>query len=208
MRRLILVVIVLILAGATLAALAITPILRRGVSARDEPTWIETVLARQMRHLAVPRDARAQRNPTTLTPAVLDEARAHFADHCATCHGNDGTGRTEMGRGLYPRAPDMRAAATQDLSDGELFAIIEGGIRLTGMPAWGTGTPEGVQQSWHLVHFIRHLPKLTRAEIEEMEALNPKSPAELKQEQDIQQFLQGGETPARPAEHSHGGHDD
>lgn len=47
-----------------------------------------------------------------------------------------------MGRSFYPPAPDMRAARTQQLSDGELFSIIEHGIRLTGMPAWGTGTPE------------------------------------------------------------------
>jgi len=30
----------------------------------------------------------------------------------------------------------MRKSATQNLSDGELFYIIENGIRLTGMPAW------------------------------------------------------------------------
>src|SRR2546428_10175979 len=40
---------------------------------------------------------------------------------------------------LYPRAPDLRLRATQDLSDGELFYIIENGVRFTGMPAWGDG---------------------------------------------------------------------
>ena len=52
-----------------------------------------------------------------------------------------------MGRGLYPRAPDMRLAATQNLSDAELFYLIENGIRLTGMPGWGTGTKEGEKSS-------------------------------------------------------------
>src|SRR5215204_5096493 len=83
---------------------------------------------------------------------------AHFADHCAVCHGNDGRGDTEMGRGLYPKAPDMRLDATQQLSDGELFYIIEHGIRFTGMPGWRTGTTAGEESSWHLVRFIRHLP--------------------------------------------------
>ena len=73
------------------------------------------------------------------TEEAIAEGRAHFADHCASCHANDGSGDTEMGRGLYPRAPDMRLAATQNLEDHELFYIIENGIRLTGMPAWGTG---------------------------------------------------------------------
>jgi mono/diheme cytochrome c family protein len=32
----------------------------------------------------------------------------HFADHCATCHANDGGGDTSFGKGLYPKPPDMR----------------------------------------------------------------------------------------------------
>ena len=43
----------------------------------------------------------------------------------------------------------------QSLTDGELFWIIENGIRFTGMPGWGTGTPEGEQASWHLA-MVRH----------------------------------------------------
>jgi mono/diheme cytochrome c family protein len=185
------VVLFLVVIGLVGAAVAV-PILQKGISARDEPTWIEAVIARQMRHLAVPRAARAQPNPVTATPEIVTEARAHFADHCALCHGNDGGGQTELGRGLYPRAPDMRLAATQDLSDGELFSIIEGGVRLTGMPAWSTGTAEGARQSWALVHFIRRLPSLTPEDIREMEALNPKSPAELHRESEIEKFLNEG----------------
>ena len=71
---------------------------------------------------------------------VWGQGRAHFADHCASCHGNDGRGNTEMGRNLYPKAPDMRQSGTQHLSDGELYWIIENGVRLTGMPAWGDGS--------------------------------------------------------------------
>jgi mono/diheme cytochrome c family protein len=196
MRALIRALLVLVVVGGLLAAAVVVSILRRGVSARDEPTWAETVIARQMRHLAVPAAARAEPNPTRSTPETLAEARAHFADHCATCHANDGSGSTELGRSLYPKAPDMRLPATQQLSDGELFTIIERGVRLTGMPAWGTGTREGVEQSWYLVHFIRHLPRLTREEIAEMEALNPRSPAEIRQEQEIEKFLAGEDPPS------------
>ena len=67
----------------------------------------------------------------------MTDARAHFADHCAICHANDGSGDTPIGRALWPKAPDMRLRETQDLSDGELFWIIENGIRFTGMPALG-----------------------------------------------------------------------
>jgi mono/diheme cytochrome c family protein len=95
-----------------------------------------------MRNLAVPRGARNLRNPVAQTHEGLVEALAHFADHCASCHANDGSGQTEIGENLYPKAPDMRLPATQSLSDGELFYIIENGIRLTGMPAWGAGADD------------------------------------------------------------------
>ncbi len=63
---------------------------------------------------------------------------------------------TSIGRGLYPKAPDMTLSDDpESVGRGEL-RIIENGIRLTGMPAWGNGTPESAKASWELVHFIRH----------------------------------------------------
>ena len=162
-------------------------LIRHGFSARDAPSALETYVARTTRKLAVPSDARNQKNPFTATPEVLAEARAHFADHCAICHGNDGSGKTEIGPNLYPKAPDMRLSQTQGLTDGEIYYIIHNGIRLTGMPAWGT--KEKDDDSWKLVLFIRHLPQLTPEEEEEMKGLNPKSPEELKEEQEEEQFL-------------------
>ncbi len=100
-----------------------------------------------------------------LFPSIVRETiadRAHFADHCAVCHGNDGKGQTAFGKGLYPRPPDLSAPATQDLSDGELFYVIENGVRFTGMPAFGGEGPPAL--TWHLVTFIRHLPSLTPEE--------------------------------------------
>src|SRR6267378_3682736 len=108
-----LVLIVLVIAGVT-AAVAV--LVHHGISARDQPTALETFVARQMRHLAVPRSERQAPNPVPATPDVLAEARTHFADHCASCHGNDGSGQTEIGQHLYPKAPDMRQADTQSLS--------------------------------------------------------------------------------------------
>ncbi len=108
----------------------------------------------------------------------------------------------EMGKHMYPQAPDMRSLKTQQMSDGELFFIIQNGIRLTGMPAWGSGSQHDEQDSWKLVRFIRHLPQLTAAEEREMETLNPKSPDELREEQEEKEFLNGGESHEH-AEHHH-----
>jgi mono/diheme cytochrome c family protein len=172
----------------------------RGISARAEPGPVETVVARTMRRLAVPRGDRDRRNPVMATPQVIAAGMAHYADHCAACHANDGSGDTQLGLGLYPRPPDMRQAATQSLSDGELFYIIENGVRLTGMPAWGTGKPEEAEDTWHLVHFIRHLVRITEAELEQMTTLNPTAPDAIRQQLEEDRFLKGDSAaPPRPS---------
>jgi mono/diheme cytochrome c family protein len=176
-----------------------------GIGTRTAPGSIETAVSRSARSAMIPAGSRNLPNPE---PATSDNIRAgleHWADHCATCHANDGSGSTEMGRSLYPPAPDMRQPATQNLSDGELFYIIENGVKLTGMPAWGTGTPEGQRDSWHLVQFIRRLPTLSEAEIADMEELNPRSGADWQALEEERRFL-SGETPAPsapPAPHPH-----
>jgi len=180
-----------VLVVAIAAATLLISTLRYGFSAQDEPTAIEHVLAVAMRRYAVPADLRDRKNPVPLTPEVLAEARAHFADHCANCHANDGKGQTAIGQNLYPKAPDMTLPETQSQTDGALFATIENGIRLTGMPAWGNGTAESAYGSWTLVHFIRHLPKLTPQDLEEMKELNPKSRDEFEQEEAARRFLAG-----------------
>ena len=182
-----LVAMVLVVGLVIAAALAV--VVQSGLSARTPPTAPETMIARAARRLAIPMAARRMRNPVPISAAVLAEGRDHFADHCATCHANDGSGNTEIGAALYPKAPDMRAPGTQELSDGELFYIIKNGIRITGMPAWGGEGDDA--DNWKLVHFIRHLPKITPAEIEEMKQMNPISPHESEEKKKDEDFLKG-----------------
>lgn len=89
---------------------------------------------------------------------------------------------------MYPPVRDMRQHETQDMTDGELFYVIENGVRLSGMPAWGTGSAQDQESSWKLVRFIRHLPNLSLKEITRMEKLNPKTPDELEEEQQEEHF--------------------
>jgi mono/diheme cytochrome c family protein len=161
--------------------------------ARQAPSRVETALARSFRSLSVPSKAKQSTNPFTSSPEVLQESARHFADHCASCHANDGSGNTEMGKNLYPRAPDMRLADTQQLSDGEIYHIIHNGVRWTGMPAWGEADNDGNndQDSWKLVLFVRHLPSLSAGEVHDMERFNPKSDAEREEEKEEQEFLNG-----------------
>ena len=199
----------LILAGAlsTVALLLLAGgvllIGTHGLSAREQPGTLEQWVARQARSLAVPKNARTRENPVPDSPQVQADARAHWADHCAACHANNGSGDVEMGKHMYPPAPDMRQPETQQMTDGELFFIIQNGIRMTGMPAWGSGSQQDEQDSWKLVRFIRHLPQLTAQEEQEMQALNPKSPDELKEEQEEKDFLNGDQSHEHAEHHHH-----
>ena len=191
----------LVLAATVMTIAGVVSVMRRGFSAREQPSALENYLATSVRALAVPTRARNERNPFLPSPDVLAEARAHFADHCAICHANDGSGKTEIGQNLYPKAPDMRLPRTQKLTDGELYYTIHNGIRLTGMPAWGADEKD--DDSWKLVLFIRHLPELTPREEREMESLNPKGPAENQEEQEEEQFLNGEPGNPTPKQSKH-----
>ena len=196
-----LLVAVVVIAGAGLWGWSI---LSRGFSARDKPSSLEAGIAGRLRRMGIPRTAREARNPVKASPEVLSGAMEHFADHCAICHANDGSGKTLIGRGVYPKAPDMRQTETQKLTDGELYYIIENGVRFTGMPAFGEGSA-GLdnEESWALVAFIRHLPEITVEEVEAMKQMNPKSPAEIDKEERIRRFLEGDDGAPVIGSHDH-----
>ena len=196
---------IMTVAGVAIAFVLLLASVQRGFSARDPPSRLEAAVAQAMRGWSIPRAAKRRVNPIATTPQSLLAARAHFADHCAQCHANDGSGKTEMGANLYPKPPDMRARATQRKSDGELFYIIQNGVRLTGMPAWGEPGRDD-DDTWKLVAFIRTLPRLPDADVAAMRRLNPKSPEEWQEEQDEDAFLNGGAAPKSSAHrHEHHG---
>jgi mono/diheme cytochrome c family protein len=147
-----------------------------GLRAHGRPGPLETEVARALRAMAIPAAERQRSNPFANSPEAADEGMQHFARYCAMCHANDGSGEmTPIGQGLFPKPPDMRRNPTQLLTDGELFYIIENGVRFTGMPAFGTGvrSEAGERQTWQLVTFIRQLPLLTPVQIGAMKSLNP-----------------------------------
>ncbi len=192
------IIILLLLVGSTLAALWLLP---GTFSAKATPPEWEVKAARFIRHLATPSHFLKMSNPVPFSPENLAQARHHFADHCATCHANDGSGKTHMGPNFYPPVPDLRDPAIQAMADGELFYIIHYGIRFTGMPAWGKGLPEEDLDSWKLVLLIRHFPNITPEEITEMKQYNPLTREEREQQEALDRFLSGEDV--FPQEHHH-----
>jgi mono/diheme cytochrome c family protein len=105
----------------------------------------------------------AVRATTVAVPADLGNARrivsgaGQYAEMCADCHLAPGLKRTEIARGLYPRAPELRRGT--DLTPAEEFWVVKHGLKMTGMPAWGVTHDDEVL--WDVVAFLRKLPELT-----------------------------------------------
>jgi mono/diheme cytochrome c family protein len=152
-----------------------------GFSAREQPGWMERTMALNARKIATPADAKSLANPRQQqTAEMIVEADEHFVEHFSICHGIDGRGDTNIGRNLYPKVPDMSQQDTQQLSDGELYYIISNGIRLTGMPAWGSeDKPEAI---WDLVSLIRRLPKLSPEELQRLQKAAGEAGGELREQ--------------------------
>jgi predicted CXXCH cytochrome family protein len=153
-------VLIVIVVGTVVGGLLIW----RGFRATATPSRLEAGVAHTIRNAAIPRPERKQKNPLPASSEVTQQGREYFLERCSVCHGVDGSGKTQMGLNLYPRVPDLRAAKTQGLTDGELHYIIENGVQLTGMPAWGNPHTESSGETWKLVNFIRSFSSLTTEE--------------------------------------------
>jgi mono/diheme cytochrome c family protein len=194
-------VVVAVLAVAGLVAIAGgVAVIRGGFTARAKASAVERAVVGLVQDAAIASaGARELRSPVTATPAVLARARGHFARECAICHGNDGAG-SPLGRAMFPPVPDLETS-THELTEGEIFHVVENGVRFSGMPAFGKpGDAEETQEHWELVAFIRHLPELLEHELEEMRALNPRSLEEW------QAWKEKGGVVPKVGDDAHGGH--
>ena len=92
----------------------------------------------------------------SMVVASITAGLTDYGLECSMCHDNDGRAQNPPGRWMYPRAADLTCKRVQSQSDPELFWIIQNGIRLTGMPAFGK--VESSDQIWDLVNYVRTLP--------------------------------------------------
>ena len=120
-------------------------------------------------------------------PSRLAEGLEHYHGMCAGCHGAPGLEPSEIGRGLNPTPPNLVRHEFEGEEAAEAFWVIQNGIRMTGMPAFGpTHTDE---QIWDLVAFLRRMPELS-----------PKQYAQM-----VAEAAAGGEHAAEPHDHHDGG---
>jgi predicted CXXCH cytochrome family protein len=125
-------------------------------SARTEPPATETAIATWLLHQSVPNAAKSLANPLGEDPADIAAGKDLYRQKCEICHAYDGSGKTDIGSGQYPRPPGLRSIDVASMPDGEIFYHIRNGIRNTGMPAWGI--PD--REIWQLVTYLRGLPNI------------------------------------------------
>jgi mono/diheme cytochrome c family protein len=127
--------------------------------AATEPHWpVTTWLLETARTRSIKAHAAGIKVPPGLDdPAEVLAGVAHYAAHCAVCHGAPGVPKGEIAEGLYPPPPNLVKAAPL-YSPSELFWILKHGIRMTGMPSWSDHTDD---ELWATVAFVKKLPGMS-----------------------------------------------
>jgi mono/diheme cytochrome c family protein len=93
-----------------------------------------------------PESARTLKNPFVDDAKALAAGQKLFLRHCASCHGDDGTGRGH--------AANLHAEEIRKAPPGILFWAISNGRLKKGMPSW-SGLPPA--QRWQLVTYLKSL---------------------------------------------------
>jgi mono/diheme cytochrome c family protein len=123
---------------------------------------------------SVARRAAGTRNPVDPNDANLIAGMKIYQTHCANCHGDANHPEAMLARAFYPRAPQF-VEDSPDMPENQNFYIIQHGIRLSGMPAWGQLL--NVQQMWVVTTFLSHMHDLPPAVSNQWRVVAP-SPAE------------------------------
>ena len=119
--------------------------------------------------------------PDLSDPKRISAGAAQYAEMCSSCHLAPGMKRTEISRGLYPRAPELRRGSRP--TPAEDFWVVKHGIKATGMPAWGVTHSDEIL--WDVVAFLRKLPELTPDQYQALARSAPKTHDEIMQEMEM-----------------------
>ena len=118
---------------------------------------LESKIAMPALDAAVDRRASDAKNPVQPTDENLTAGMNIYQQNCAECHGDIQCRQNPFGASFYPRAPQFLEDAP-DMPENQNFYIIQHGVRLSGMPAWGPSLDD--QKIWKLTTFLSHMGKL------------------------------------------------
>lgn len=90
---------------------------------------------------------------------LIDGAKI-YRTHCAVCHGLPGQPEFAIGKGEFPKPPQLfRGKGVSDDPPGETYWKVDNGIRLTGMPAFRQSLSD--DQMWEVSLLLANSDKLS-----------------------------------------------
>jgi hypothetical protein len=99
--------------------------------------------------------------------ASLVKGALYFMNTCVLCHGAPGFEKNDFAKSMTPYAPDLTDKENMaDLDDGRLYLIINDGIRMTAMPAFGKF--KSTDDVKDLVLMAKSLQNLKKQDIEKL----------------------------------------
>ena len=102
-----------------------------------------------------------KKHAENIEPPELDDEKlfktgfSHYNDMCVGCHGAPGS---EPAEGFNPSPPALSEKALE-FSPAEIFWIVKNGIKMTGMPEFGSTHSD--DELWGIAAFTVRLPDIT-----------------------------------------------
>jgi mono/diheme cytochrome c family protein len=101
--------------------------------------------------------ARGITPPAWTSSAQLVAGYCAYETHCVACHGADAVAREPWVGGMEPQPPYL-LDVTREFTPSQLFWIVKNGIKMTGMPGWGSSMSD--RDIWNTVAWIEQTKKL------------------------------------------------
>ena len=128
--------------------------------AATEKHWPITVeLLEVLRERSIEIRSKEIVKPDTFSPQQLASGAEDYAAMCVQCHLAPGKEATALHQGLYPQPPVFHERSHESHDSSETFWVIKNGIKMTGMPAWGSVHSD--EEIWAMVAFIEQLPEMS-----------------------------------------------
>ncbi|WP_371763425.1 cytochrome c [Massilia sp.] len=123
----------------------------------DQPHWRLTAsVIETLRERSIERHAAEIKVPDLTDQQLILKGAGQYAAMCTQCHLAPGNSSSEIRPGLYPRPPELSKVR---IDPRVAFWVTKHGIKMTAMPAWGSGHDDAT--IWSIVAFLNKLPDLS-----------------------------------------------
>ncbi|MBM9603678.1 c-type cytochrome [Desulfopila inferna] len=108
------------------------------IAATKPHTGVISYYIEMLRDRSIAKRSEDVRVPDLGDARIRSAAFSHYHGMCRLCHGAPGYQAEEFAEDLYPAPPDMISGHIQEeRSPSEIYWIVNHGIKMTGMPAFG-----------------------------------------------------------------------